>query len=176
MSPLYNEELADKEVIKSLLKEIKRLQGENQMPTLRNDADGNLLVLHQFEELTIPKAEEYVAVLQSDLSKIQSWLEEQKAKLTNDQTSTEDTQNGQDNTAQAATEGQPSEPATPADQAPAAPADEAPANPTQAPADSADQAPVDPNSEAPATDGVATNDTSSTDADVDTSTDTPPLQ
>ena len=81
MSPkqkeFFNEEYSDKQVIASLLREINKLNGENNMSKLYKIADGSLLLGHNFEHLVasnpsdvkdaqdlLDKFQEEVAILQ----------------------------------------------------------------------------------------------------------------
>lgn len=135
-SEFFDEETADQQVIESLLRKINELRGGHAMSRIVETADNGLMVVHQFEELTLKEAEEILERFNQDVQRLEKFIASEKAKL-------------------------PAEaPADPpvADPAPAAAAPETP--PPPAPADpgapAADPAPAtDPNVAAP-TDGAST--------------------
>lgn len=109
------------------------------MSTLLRDEQGRLLAVHNFEEVTVEKAKEYIAELHEDIEILQNWVNEQEAK------------NGQDqNNPPAPEKGQPSQPANGASDS---------ANPPEASNQGQDQVtpPADPNA-APAPDASAVTD------------------
>lgn len=141
-SALFDERLADKQVIKSLIKE---LYERNEMSNYIVDEAGKLLAASNLEEVAVEDAEKLVEELQSKLDVVKNWLAAKAAEAT---------------AADPAAQADPPAPEQPvADPTP--PAADATANDQGDPAPAADPAPADPATadkptvDPPAADGAA---------------------
>lgn len=141
----YNERAADEEVIKSLLREISKLKGENSMPKIIQSTDGTLYLVHQFEEIDASRASELLTDLQADVQVLQTAAAaptDTTAAPVNDGSTAAPTDGSADASAPAgvatdAPADAPAAPAAPADPTPAAPVDDTVQAPAGLPADPA---------------------------------------
>lgn len=124
------------------------------MSNLVQDVDGNLLAVHQFEEITVERAKELAEKLEHELGMLKSFIENKASEVDS------------------------ADPGTPEN--PAAPADNPAANPEQ-PTDTTSQPAADPNAAAPAdgatpsTDPAAASSTDQAATDVNAATPPAPL-
>lgn len=71
MSDILNEEKADKEIIKNLLKHIKRLEGRNPMSKILFDKNGKIYRVNHYEELSEDDLKGDLAEAQLKVSDVQ---------------------------------------------------------------------------------------------------------
>lgn len=115
------------------------------MSTLVQDTEGNLLAVHQFEELTLERAKEIIVKLQEDEGKLQAWITKKEAEVA----ANPPAEAAPETPATPETPAQPEAPTDPNAAAPAAPTEPAPTDTPPAPAEQP-VAPAEPGT--PATD------------------------